>query len=72
MDILPEDRVLPTYDSDVCAQVQVLKDTFTMEYARTLKFQTVPEDSEPVFEEPSMISGPESDQVLKGSLLFFR
>ena len=37
-----------------------------------LKFTMyVPEDSEPVFEEPSTISVPESDEVLKGSLLFF-
>ena len=38
-----------------------------------LKFTMyVPEDSEPVFEEPSTVSVRESDEVLKGSLLFFR
>ena len=36
-------------------------------HARTLKFQTVPEDNEPVFQEPS----PLSLNLMKCSLLFF-
>ena len=86
MDILPEDRALiPTHDPDVYLNCkwhlfisnltedvfQVLKDTFTMDCARTLKFQNVPEGTEPVSEERSTLSVPESDEVLKGSLLFF-
>ena len=84
MDILPEDTaLLPRYNSGVCEWhlfifnltedvFQVPKDTFTMDFARTLIFQTLLEDSEPVSEEPSTISVPESDEVLKDSLLFFR
>ena len=54
IDIVPEDTaLLPRYNSDVCkwhlfisnltaGVFQVPKDTFTMDYARILKFQTVP------------------------------
>ena len=83
MDVLFEDRaLLPRYNPDVFKWhlfisnltedvFQVLKDTFFLDYWRTLRFQSLPGDSELVTEQPVTISVPESDGVLKGSLLYF-
>ena len=46
---------------------QVLKDTFTMDYNRTLKFQNIPEEMDIVPQQPAKsvkITIPEADQIL--------
>ena len=48
---------------------QVLKETFTMDYARTLKFQTSSDEAALTFEEPITIPASVSDEFLEVSLL---
>ena len=81
MDVLPEDRSqLPKFNSDVCKWhlffsnltedvYQVVNETFTMDYKRELRFQQVPEEKEGASKEPSVIAIPETDAVVRGSLL---
>ena len=73
--------LLPKFKSDVCKWhlffsnltedvYQVLNDTFFMDYKRELRFQSLLEENEGVPQEPATITVPESDEVLKGSVLY--
>ena len=55
-----------TFANDI---FQVLKDTFTMDYQRTLKFPNIPDEMDVVTQQPDKsvkITIPEADEILKG------
>ena len=85
MEVLPDDRgTLAKYNSDVCKWhlfvsnitedvFQLLTDIFTLDYSRTLRFQTYDaNDVAPQPSEPLKLLASATDEILKGLLNFRR